>query len=80
MSEAVQLALIDKLPSLIAGVSGMFAAYFAYRAHRIAKDTNVVARKTEENTNHLKDELVAEVRKASFAAGQKQATDKGEST
>jgi hypothetical protein len=71
MSEAVQLALVNNIPQIVTGVSAIAIAYLTYRTHVVAKETSVVAKQTEENTNHLKDELVAEVRKASFAAGQK---------
>lgn len=71
ISEAVQLKLIDNIPQIVTGVSAIAIAYFTYRTHLISQDTNAVAKHTEQNTNHMKDELVAEVRKASFAAGQK---------
>ncbi len=61
--------------ALIVGVTTMFpatiSACFSYLAARDAAHALAVSRKTEENTNHMKDELVAEVRSASFAAGQK---------
>lgn len=69
MTEAVQLALIDKLPAIVIAICTLATAYLTYRTHKVAKQT-------EENTNHLKDELVAEVRQASFAAGEKSMKDK----
>jgi len=69
MSETVQLALIEKVPSIVIAITTIVTAWLTYRTHRVAKQT-------EENTNHLKDELVQEVRQASFAAGQKQEKDK----
>ncbi len=86
LSEAVELAFIDKIPVIVAAVASIIAAlgttaagYFTYRSHgvitetkEIALKTAEIARKTEENTNHLKDELVAEVRTAAFAAGKKE--------
>ncbi len=68
MTEAVQLALIKNIPGIVVAVSTIATAYLSYRTH-------IVAKKTEKNTNHLKDELVEEVRKGSFAAGQKQEKD-----
>lgn len=89
LSEAVQLALIDKVPSIAAACASIVAAfgaalggYFSYKAHgtakyvaEIARETNDVAKKTEQNTNHLKDELVEAVSRERFAAGQKQEAD-----
>ncbi len=68
LSEAVQLALVAKLPELAIAAASIATSYLSYRTHKIAK-------KTEENTNHLKDELVAAVSKERFAAGQKQEAD-----
>jgi hypothetical protein len=76
ISEAVQLKLVENIPQIMVGISSIAIAYFTYRTHEVTKDTNIIAKKTEENTNHLKDELVAEVRKASFAAGQKDQSEK----
>jgi len=63
LSETVQLELVKAIPQDLMALGVMVGAFFSYLAHRQAK-------KTEENTNHLKDELVAEVKKVSFAAGQ----------
>ncbi len=68
LSEAVQLALVARLPELAIAAASIFTSYLTYRTHTIAK-------KTEENTNHLKDELVAAVGKERFAAGQKHEAD-----
>jgi hypothetical protein len=69
MTDAVQIALIQ---GLTVGVPGMVAAYFSYRASQHAKETLVQTSKVEQNTNHLKDELVAEVRRASIEVGKQQ--------
>jgi hypothetical protein len=45
------------------------SAYFAYKAAVISKETKTIAQHTEQNTNHLKDELVALTAKASHAEG-----------
>lgn len=83
-SEAVQLELVKNLPPLFGAIGGVAAAYFSYRTHAtaketvvIAKETKAIAEKTEHNTNHMKDELVAEVRKGAFAAGQKDNKENG---
>ncbi len=90
MSDAITLALIDKIPVMVAALASTFSGYFAYRTHAVAKNTEAVARQTasvashtaevatqtEANTNGLKDQLVTEVRAAAFAAGQKHETDK----
>ena len=65
LSENVQLELIRAVPTLI-------VAYFSYKAAQHAKDASIQSKQTEQNTNHLKDELVAEVRKASIQIGRDQ--------
>ena len=75
ISEAVQLELVRNIPQIMTGVSAVAIAYFTYRTHLVAQNTNEVAKHTEQNTNHMKDELVAEVRKASFAAGKQEQKD-----
>jgi hypothetical protein len=66
MSDVVKVALISAastaLPSLL-------AAFFSYRASRHAKLAVQIATQTEENTNHMKDELVALTAKSSHAEG-----------
>jgi len=73
MSDPVQIALISALTT---GIPSILGAIFAFMASRHAKAAAVQSAKTEENTNHMKDELVHEVRQASFAAGAKSETDK----
>ncbi len=89
ISEAVQLALIDKVPAVAGAAASICAAfgagmagYFSYRAHVIVRETKVaveqvgvLAKKTEENTNHLHDEIVKVVAAKEFAAGRKQEAD-----
>ncbi len=65
LSDETQRALIVGLTTSIPAI---IAAYFSYRA-------KVISEKTEHNTNHLKDELVAAVSAERFAAGQKQEKD-----
>ena len=62
MSDETQRALIVGLTT---SVPAIISAYFAYRAA-------VISEKTEKNTNHLKDELVASVKEAAYEAGRKQ--------
>jgi hypothetical protein len=76
MTDAVQIELIRGLtvgvPGLFGAVGGMVAAYFSYKASQHAKEAMTQVAKVEQNTNHLKDELVAEVRKASIEVGKQQ--------
>ncbi len=65
MSDETQRALIVGLTT---SVPAIVSAYFAYRAA-------VISKKTEINTNHLKDELIAAVSAERYAAGQKQEKD-----
>jgi uncharacterized membrane protein len=55
--------LITSIAALVTAVGG-FALSFAN-----SKRVLVEIKRLEHNTNSIKDELVAEVRKASFAAG-----------
>ena len=59
--------------SLISGIASCFcsivAAYFAFRAKVHSEAAVVIAKHTEENTNHMKDELVAITRTAAHAEG-----------
>jgi hypothetical protein len=66
LSDPVQLALIASLTTII---PSMVSAFFAYKASVHAKRAVDVAQKTEENTNHMKDELVALTAKSSHAEG-----------
>ena len=76
IAQAVWIALIDKIPVIVAAGASIASAYLAYKTHTVSKETQAVAIQTEQNTNHLKDELVNEVRQAAFAAGQKQEKEK----
>lgn len=62
MTDAVCIAAIAVLSNAVTG-------YFAYLASKQAKETLTVAKQTEQNTNHLKDELVALTRKDATAVG-----------
>lgn len=66
MSENVEIALImatsSTLPSIVAAV-------FAYMASTHAKEAIVVALKTEQSTNGMKDQLVSLTAKSSLAEG-----------
>jgi hypothetical protein len=82
MSDPVIIALISMCGTIPAAATGIVSAYFAYRASVTTKETKTiteataaVAKHTEQNTNHLKDEIVALTKKASFAEGHKAATD-----
>ena len=60
------VALISSAGSTTAA---LFGAYFAYRASVHTKATMVATKQTEQNTNHLKDELVAAVKQVAFRKG-----------
>ena len=59
---------------------GVAAAYFSYKAAINSRDAVIISRHTEENTNHLKDELVALTAKASHAAGKLEAQNEATGT
>jgi hypothetical protein len=65
MSDAVKIQLILSAASVLVS---LITAYFA-------ASTKKTSERTEQNTNHLKDELVAAVSKEQFAAGRKQEKD-----
>jgi len=66
MSDPVTVALIGVFTSAI---PSCMAAFFAYRAAKHAARSVLISRHTEENTNHMKDELVALTAKSSHAEG-----------
>jgi hypothetical protein len=70
VSDAVQIAIIT---SLTTGVPSLLGMWFAFLARNAARQTQVIAQKTEENTNHMKDELVALTAKSSHAEGKLEA-------
>ncbi len=70
MSDAVEIALIT---SLTTGIPSILAMVFAFLGRRAALATQVTAKQTEENTNHMKDELVALTAKSSHAEGKLEA-------
>ena len=77
MSDAVQIAIITSLTTGIPSLLGMWFAFLARKnsmdAANAARETQAVAKKTEENTNHMKDELVALTAKSSHAEGKLEA-------
>jgi hypothetical protein len=62
MSDLIWVALIQ-------GVSGFGLAIYARRTARAALETLEVSKRTEQNTNHIHDELVAVTKTASHAEG-----------
>lgn len=66
MSDLVQIALISAMGSMFPSI---VASLFAYRSSMHSKETLNVAKKTEKNTNSMKDELVALTNKESYARG-----------
>ena len=73
MSDAVQVALITSIPATLAAIFSYLASRRSADAAATARDTQVIAKKTEENTNHLKDELVELTAKSSHAEGKLEA-------
>ncbi len=65
----VSLALIELAKAFIPVIVSSIAAWFAYKASVNTKVAVEVSKKTEENTNHMKDELVALTSKAAHAEG-----------
>jgi hypothetical protein len=76
MSDAVTIALIAACGGLPAAAVGIVSAWFSYKASEQSKETLTVSQHTEENTNHLKDELVALTRKDAHAEGVKEERDR----
>jgi len=79
MSDEVAKELIKTIPQVVTALGAAFATYFAYKSLAYSKkaadnstEAIVIAKQTEQNTNHMKDELVNEVRKASHAEGVKE--------
>ena len=66
MSDLVLIAALSSFPPAI---MGCVSAFFSYRAAVHAKAALIQSERTEENTNHMKDELVAAVKLASHAEG-----------
>lgn len=79
MSDAVLTEAIRLGGQVVTAFSALIGAWFAFKASqhsRMALDSSQeavqVARHTEQNTNHMKDELVALTAKASHAEGVKE--------
>ena len=66
MTDAVKIAVIGMLGT---AAPSLMSAWFSYRASKHAARAVAVAEHTEENTNHMKDELVALTAKSSHAEG-----------
>lgn len=66
ISEAVQIALISSLTTV---VPSAVAAFFSYRASIHARRAADVSLVTERNTNSMKDELVSLTAESSHAKG-----------
>lgn len=75
MSDAVTIALISACSAIPTSVVGIASAYWAYKAAVSSRLAVKISKHTEQNTNHLKDELVALTHKAAHAEGVKQAED-----
>ena len=69
MSDPVLVAIITAAATVPGSIIAALAAFFAYRASDRAKDAVAISLKTEINTNHMKDELVALTAKSSHAEG-----------
>ena len=69
LSDQVEIEALKALPQFVIGIGTILAAIFGYLAQKNSKEAATQARITEQNTNHIKDELVAEVRKASIRVG-----------
>lgn len=89
MSDPLAIAIVGVCAALPTSVAAFFSAFFSYKAAihaqatlAVSRDTQALARHTEENTNHMKDELVALTKKSSHAEGvlEGKAEAKNEST
>jgi hypothetical protein len=73
VSDAVQIAIITGLTTGVPSLLGMWFAFLARKnaldAANVSRETQAIAQKTESNTNHMKDELVALTAKSSHAEG-----------
>lgn len=89
LSDAISIEIVRGLtvavPTTLAAVGSILGAFYAYQASKHAKIAAEQAIKTEQNTNHMKDELVAEVRKtglldanAAYQAGKREAKEGSE--
>ena len=72
MSDPVVVALITGTTTML---PAMVAAIFSFLASRDARRAMITSQRTETNTNHMKDELVALTQKSAFAEGKKHAED-----
>jgi len=69
MSDPVIIAIIAACATIPSAAVGIAAAYFSYKAAVASHETKLIAQHTEENTNHMKDELVALTRSSAHAEG-----------
>lgn len=64
-TEAGWLSIVGSVVALSATVSALLTAFMAYRLKRLEH----LAKQTHDNTNSMKDALVASTKKASYAEG-----------
>lgn len=69
MSDPVAIAIIAACGTIPPSIVGLVSAFFAYKASAHSRAALEVARQTEANTNHMKDELVAITRVSAHAEG-----------
>ena len=69
MTDAVQIALIGACAGIPGTIGGIAAAWFSYKAATHSREAVVVAKETQQNTDGMKDQLVALTAKSSFAQG-----------
>lgn len=72
ISEAGWLSIIGSVVGLASIVSTLLTAYMAYRLKRL----ETLSQATHDNTNSMKDALVASVKKASYAEGKEDQRNK----
>ena len=69
MSDAVVIEIIRACALVPTAMAAAASAWFSYRASTYSQRAVKIAKATEENTNHMKDELVALTAKSSHAEG-----------
>lgn len=65
ITESGWVSIANSVVGLASIVAALLTAYMAYRLKRLEK----IAQATHENTNSMKDALVASTKKASYAEG-----------
>lgn len=71
------MAIDPNMVLLVIALVNAFTAFMAWKTKNIAQDTKVAAEKTEVNTNHMREQLVAATGDAAHAAGKEEGRAEG---